>query len=297
MNIYDIVTNRIIELLEQQEIPWRKPWKSSGGPRNLITKKPYRGINSFLLNCSPYSSPYWLTFKQASDRGGHIRKGEKSTLVVFYKWINTVAEDSGESESIDQQSKLTKIPMLRYYNCFNLEQTEGIDPPREEETSNPFTPIETAEQIIQNMQHRPDIQYGGDRACYSPHLDYIKLPPQESFHSPEEFYSTAFHELAHATGHASRLGRKGILETSYFGSHDYSQEELVAEFGASMLCGTAGIEQATIENSAAYIQNWLKVLKGDKRLAIIAAGQAQKACDYILGRKEEEQQEADGNLV
>ena len=140
------------------------------------------------------------------------------------------------------------------------------------------------------VPNKPIVQYGGDRACYSPTFDCIKLPNQEAFKSPEEFYSTAFHELLHATGHGSRLGRKGILEPSYFGSHDYSQEELVAEFGSSMLCGFAGIEQQTIENSAAYLQGWLKVLKGDKKLAIIAAGQAQRAADFILRRDPTEDQ-------
>jgi len=286
MNVYGIVTSKIMELLEQGEIPWRKPWKCNGGARNLISKKQYRGINSFLLNCSPYSSPYWLTFKQARDKGGHILRGERSTLVVFWKWINTVKEENTDSTG-EQDSKLTKVPMLRYYQVFNLEQTEGITAPAEEEVINPFTPIETAEQIIESMQNRPEIQYGGDRACYSPILDYVRIPNRETFHSPEGLYSTIFHELIHATGHENRVGRKGITDLTYFGSHEYSQEELVAEFGASMLAGIAGIEQQTIENQAAYIQGWLRVLKGDKKLAIIAAGQAQKACDYILNIEEE----------
>lgn len=287
MSVYEIVTEKILALLEQGEIPWKKPWKTSGPARNLISKRQYNGINQFMLNCSPHSSPYWLTFKQAQEKGGHIRKGEKSTLVIFWKWINTVSQPSEGTMDTDQQSKLTKIPMLRYYNVFNLDQVEGISAPAEEQTKIKFTPIERAEQIIDKMQNRPDIQYGGDRACYSPHLDYIKLPSKDVFRTAEEFYSTAFHELSHATGHQSRLARKGITETAYFGSHSYSQEELVAEFGASMLCGHAGIEQTTLENSAAYIQGWLRVLKGDKKLAIIAAGQAQKAADYILNIKED----------
>ncbi len=287
--VYDIVTSRIMELLEQGQIPWKKPWRSSSGPKNLISKKHYRGINSILLNCSPYSSPYWLTYKQASEKGGHIRKGEKATPVVFWKWLD--AKESTSTEDIDNTDRSTpgKIPLLRYYNVFNLDQVEGIKTPPEEEVRNPFTPIESAEQIIQNMQKKPDIRCGGSRAYYSPHLDYVQLPPQETFHSPEEFYSTVFHELSHATGHQSRLSRKGVTETSYFGSHEYSQEELVAEFGASMLCGHAGIEQATIENSAAYIQGWLRVLKGDKKLCIIAAGQAQRAADYILNIEPEKE--------
>jgi len=277
MNVFEQVTARIMEMLETGTVPWKKPWSSTGGARNLVSKKPYRGINQFLLNCSPYSSPYWLTFNQARQKGGSVNKGEKSTAVVFWKWL-----DGKAVPDEDDNSTSGKVPLLRYYNVFNLEQIDGITAPVEEQPINPFSPIEQAEQIIRNMPHRPYIMYGGDRACYSPKLDNVKLPNQVAFKSPEEFYSTAFHELAHATGHSSRLSRKGILEPSYFGSHDYSQEELVAEFGASMLCGFAGIEQQTLENSAAYIQGWLKVLKNDQKLAIMAAGQAQRAADFIL---------------
>jgi antirestriction protein ArdC len=289
MNVYDIVTNRITELLEQGTVPWRKPWKCSGGSRNLVSKKGYRGINQFLLNASPYSSPYWLTYKQCEAKGGQVRKGEKSTLVVFWKWIDR-KESEGVVES-DGQELTGKIPLLRYYNVFNLDQVEGISPPTEEQTTNPFTPIEQAERIIENMPCRPVIQYGGNRAAYSPSFDVVKLPNREAFKSAEQFYSTAFHELSHATGHQSRIGRKGILEPSYFGSHEYSQEELCAEFGASMLCGVSGIEQSTIENSAAYIQGWLKVLKQDKKCLVLAAAQAQRAADYILNKQTDDQQD------
>lgn len=277
MNVFEQVTARIMEMLETGTVPWKKPWSSTGGARNLVSQKPYRGINQFLLNCSPYSSPYWLTFNQARQKGGSVNKGEKSTAVLFWKWLDQkVVPDE------DENSASSKVPLLRYYNVFNLEQIDGITAPVEEQPVNPFSHIEQAEQIINNMPQRPNIQYGGDRACYSPKLDKVKLPNQVAFKSPEEFYSTAFHELTHSSGHSSRLSRKGILEPSYFGSHDYSQEELVAEFGASMLCGFAGIEQQTIENSAAYIQGWLKVLKNDQKLAIMAAGQAQRAADFIL---------------
>ncbi len=287
MNVYEQVTNRIMEILETGTIPWKKPWRSSEGAKNLISKKAYRGINQFLLNCSPYASPYWLTFNQARQKAGQVRKGEKSTPVVFWKWVERKAVSDE-----DDNSATGKVPLLRFYKVFNLEQVDGITAPVEEEqTVNTFSPIEQAELIISNMPQRPKIMYGGERACYSPRLDYIQLPSKEAFTSPEEFYSTAFHELAHSSGHASRLSRKGMLNPSYFGSHDYSQEELVAEFGASMLCGFAGIEQQTLENSAAYIQGWLKVLKGDKKLAIVAAGQAQRAADFILNNQHTENQQ------
>jgi len=286
-SVYEIITNKIMELLQQGEIPWRKPWKSSGTARNFISKKPYRGINRFLLNCSPYSSPYWLTYKQCTEKDGFIRKGEKSQLVIFWKWLDPKNQANAEDTGTEELSPTTgKIPLLRYFNVFNLEQTEGIPHPPAENTINPFTQIERAEFIIDNMQCRPDITHQGDRAAYSPMFDKVTMPARETFHSSEGYYSTIFHELVHSTGHQGRLGRKGILEPSYFGSHLYSQEELVAEFGASMLCAASFIEQATLENSAAYIQGWLKVLKGDKKLAIIAAGQAQKAADYILGKED-----------
>ncbi len=279
-NVYEIVTNKIIELLEEGTVPWQRPWKSKEGARNLVSGKPYRGINQILLNCSEYESDFYLTFKQAKDKGGHVRKGEKSTLVVFWKLLNTVSE----TDNPDSNSKLIKIPYLRYYRVFNLDQIDGIEPPKEEEVINPFTPIEQAEQIIDNMPLRPSIQYKGSQAVYSPMLDAVTLPPKEAFTSPASLYSTLFHELSHATGHAKRVGRTGVTEPTYFGSHDYSQEELVAELSASMLCGVAGIE-STIENSAAYISGWLSVLKKNKKLLVLAASQAQKSADYIL-RKE-----------
>lgn len=284
MSVYEIVTNRIMELLQAGEIPWRKPWKATGGARNFVSKKPYRGINQFLLNCATFSSAYWMTFKQVSERGGRVRKGEKSTMVVFWKWLDR--KEDGEQDETGEHSVQGKVPLLRYYNVFNLDQIDGIEAPVEEQPANPFRPIEQAELIMLGMPYKPIILYSGDRACYSPSLDQVKLPNREAFSSPEEFYSTAFHELAHSTGHPKRLRRKGIIEPSYFGSHEYSHEELVAEFAASMLCGVAGIEQQTIENSAAYIQGWLKVLKNDKKLAVIAAGQAQRAADFILDRQD-----------
>lgn len=281
---YDIINGRIMELLQQRTVPWRKTWHSASNyPKNLISQKEYRGINVFMLGCQEYSSPYWLTFKQAVDKGGHVRKGEKSTPVIFWKWV-----DRKDAVDADQEeTKNGKVPLLRYYSVFNLDQVEGIpSPPTAEITTIPFTPIERAQEIIAGMPLRPEIKHGGNKACYSPMLDYVKLPVPEAFESPEEYYSTAFHELIHATGHASRVGRKGILEPSYFGSHEYSKEELVGECGAAFLCGVAGIENRTIENSAAYIQGWLKALKNDKTLLIHAAAQAQKAADYILNRKE-----------
>ncbi len=286
MSVYDIVTNRIIELLEKGEIPWKKPWKTIGGPRNLLSRKPYQGINQFLLNVSPYSSPYWLTYKQVSERGGFVRKGEKSTLVVFWKWLEPKKNDSVDNDP-DASHRNGKIPLLRYYKVFNLDQVEGISPPQEASVNNPFTPIDQAEQIIANIPLKPEVHFGGDRAYYSPQVDCIQLPNKERFHSPPEFYSTLFHEMAHATGHAKRLGRKSIMESGRFGNEEYSKEELLAELCASMLCAESGIEQSTINNSAAYIRGWLRVLRNDKKILLHAAANANRAKSYILGKSEE----------
>lgn len=279
---YDVINSRIMELLEQGTVPWKKPWNASSNyPRNLISGKKYQGVNVFMLACQQYSSPWWLTFKQVQDKGGHVIKGSKSCPVIFWKWL-----DRSESDATDGENSANgKIALLRYYSVFNIEQTEGITPPPAEETHNTFDPIATAEEIIAAMPMKPDIRYGGNRAYYSPSLDYIQLPHQHTFDTREEYHNTCFHEAVHATGHSNRLARKSILEPSYFGSHEYSKEELVAEMGAAFLCGHAGIENTTLENSAAYIQGWLKALKNDKTLLIHAAAQAQKAADYILDVK------------
>lgn len=281
--VYEVINSRIIELLEQGSVPWRKTWHAeSCMPKNLVSKKEYRGINIFLLGCQEYSSPYWLTFKQAADKGGHVRKGEKSTPVVFWKWIDRKDVDGADTEESNGNGK---VPLLRYYSVFNVEQVDGIiAPPSPESITNQFSPIQIAQEIIAGMPLRPEVKHGGNQPAYSPMLDYVRMPEPSSFLSPEEYYATAYHELVHSTGHSSRVGRKGILEPSYFGSHEYSKEELVAEMGAAFLCGVAGIGHRTIENSAAYIRGWLKSLKNDKKMLVMAAAQAQKAADYILNQ-------------
>jgi antirestriction protein ArdC len=272
-----------MELLEAGTVPWKKPWQSTTSmPKNLLSKKGYRGVNLFMLACQPFSSPYWLSFKQASDLGGHVKKGEKSTPVIFWKMLDM-------DDTASDKATTGKIPLLRYYSVFNADQCEDITTPPIEEASNPFTPIETAENIILGMPMIPEIKYGGGRAYYSPSLDYIQLAKKTAFDSEAEYYNTLFHEACHASGHAKRLGRKSILEPSFFGSHEYSKEELVAETGAAFLCGHAGIESCTIENSAGYIAGWLKALKNDKTLLVQAAAQGHRAADYILNKQSEAQ--------
>jgi len=179
--------------------------------------------------------------------------------------------------------------VLRFYSVFNIAQIDGIDAPDAPEPVNAnFEPIAEAERIMLGMPKPPLIVHGEPRAFYRPAADTVNLPRPDLFAEPEEYYSTAFHELTHATGHESRLNRRPSSEIRFFGDREYSQEELVAEMGAAFLCGQAGIAQATIVNSAAYIQGWLSVLKGSPKLVVHAAAQAQRAADYILGRTFEE---------
>lgn len=270
-SVYEIITNQILAALEQGEIPWRKPWRTLP-PANLISKKPYRGINVFLLGFAGYGSQYWLTFNQAKQLGGNIRRGEHGTKIVFWKFDTRETEVDGEIEE-------RKFAFLRYFTVFNLEQTEGLRALLE---LPPAFPIESAESIVRGMPNPPVFEQDC-RAAYIPSHDVVTMPSRTAFSSQEEFYSTLFHELSHATGHAKRLGREGFDAPQQFGSDSYSREELIAEMGSAMLCGIAGIEQSTIANSAAYLKSWSARLKADSKLVISAASAAQKAADYIRG--------------
>jgi antirestriction protein ArdC len=267
-------------------VPWRKPWSSTGLPRNLVSKKPYKGINYFLLSASKYVSPFWLTYRQATELGGHVCKGEESTIVVF--WRAEDVKQSSEAVEVEETDDNNKRRfLLRYYRLFNLEQCElpqtVLDKLPKIETHEHGS-IEAAERIIAGMPSRPEIQYSGSRAFYSSITDRITLPPRELFTSTEELVATTYHEMSHASGHPKRLNRKSINEAAPFGSPTYSLEEIVAEMSAAFLCAEAGISPAVIDNEAAYIQGWLAKFRGDKRLVVIASAQAQKAADYILNR-------------
>ena len=271
---YEIVTEFIIKQLESGVAPWRKPW-GTGTPANLASKKEYRGINIFLLASQGYGSRYWVTYRQAQALGGAVRNGQHGSKVVFWKVREYPSENQKSEETENRKSIL-----LRCYNVFNLEQCEGIkfpDPVRA------INPIEPCENIVRAMPNPPGFAQDA-RACYRPSTDAVGMPARSAFLAAEEYYSTLFHELTHSTGHPSRLGREGIMNHSPFGSEDYSKEELVAEMGAAMLCGAAGIESRTLGNSAAYLQTWINKLKSDARLIVSAASQAQKAADYILSK-------------
>lgn len=280
MNVYEIVTEKIIRQLESGVAPWRKPWRTEM-PVNLISQKEYRGLNVFLLGSQGYGSKYWLTYNQASKLGGNIKRGEKSSLVTFW--------NIGEEKIVrkpDGSEKTSKPILLRYYSVFNLEQTEGIAEKLGLSSTARAADIEACERIVAEMPNSPRREQS-NRAWYRPSTDTVGMPAKSSFLGSEDYYSTLFHELTHSTGHRSRVGRDGIENLNEFGSESYSKEELVAEMGAAMLCGVTGISPAVIENSAAYLQSWITRLRGDSKLLLSAASQAQKASDYILGRKAE----------
>ena len=284
---YERITSRIIEALERGVVPWHCPWdRYRGFPRNLTSGKNYRGVNLFLLamsrDCCGYESPHWLTFKQAKERGGSVRKGEKGTGIVFWKWYDKKTGQTGD----DGQPATDRIPVLRYYTVFNVDQCDGIEPPETPDVRHhEWEPLDECERIVSDMPSRPEIRHGSGRACYVPCADCVEVPHRHRFEQPAAYYSTLFHELTHSTGHETRLNRRPSDEPRYFGDADYSREELVAEMGAAFLCGHAGIENDTLDRSSAYLKGWIGVLKGDSRLIVTAAAQAQKASDFVLNRR------------
>ena len=212
MDVYAIVTEKIVNLLEQGIVPWRRPWTSIGLPRNLVSKRPYNGINYFLLSASKYVSPFWLTMRQANELGGHVRKGEESTIIIFWK-VEDLKQSGEALDTEESNEKNQRRFLLRYYRVFNLEQCElpqaVLDKLPEIETHE-HDPIEAAERIIADMPNPPEIQYAGTKAFYSSVTDRITLPPRELFISAEEQIATTYHEISHATGHPKRLNRKSI---------------------------------------------------------------------------------------
>lgn len=275
-NIYEAITNRIIEQLEGGIIPWHKPWNGvASGAYNRVSKKPYSLLNQMLLK---HDGEY-ATYKQWSDLGGRVRKGEKSEIVVFWKILNVEETKDGKTEK-------KSIPLLKYINVFHVSQIDGVEPKTTKLIEH--NPIEEAEQIKSNYADRENIhieELVTDRAFYSPVKDYIQVPCKEQYNDIMEFYSTLFHEMIHSTGHKDRLKRLDCsVKFAGFGTEDYSKEELVAEIGSAFLMNHIGIETIkTFKNSAAYIQSWLKVLRNDNRFIVSASSKAEKAMKYILG--------------
>ena len=271
-DVYQMITDRIIEQLEEGVVPWKKPWTEGGLPCNLITLKPYRGINILLLSSLRYSKNYFLSFRQVQLLGGKIRRGERSHLVVFAK----------KREIFDEQENEFKIiSFLKYYLVFNVDQCEGIEsllPPLRKVND----PIVRCERIVERMPNKPAIVFNENEAYYSPSLDIINMPAMGEFTDSESYYDTLFHELIHSTGHERRLNRFEIAVPNHVGSESYSVEEMTAEIGACLLKSYAGIATDKFKNNASYIQHYLDLLRNDKRFIVYAASRAQHATDYIL---------------
>ena len=268
VDIREIVTRKIIEGLEQGQIPWVKGWRD-GMAVNHVTGKSYRGLNQLSLSYVAENKGWinrWVSIGLIRKNEWRIKAGESPQYIAFFKWV-TKEEDDGSENT---------FPLLRYYKVWSISQLEDeLEVPEPEE----FNPIDKAESVISNMPQCPNLNFGGNQPAYNPLSDTVRMPLQETFFSPDEYYSTFYHELAHSTGHEKRLNRELSLN---FGSEEYGLEELVAEFTAAFLCAESGIEN-TIKNSTAYVQNWLKVLKNDRQMLLTAASLAQKASDFILG--------------
>ena len=272
MDLYQEVTNRIMEQLENGIIPWEKPWISAGNAVSHATGKSYSLLNQMLLG----RPGEYVTFNQCQQEGGKVRKGEKSSMVVFWKWIE---EKDPDTEEVKQ------IPFLRYFNVFHIDQCEGLTAKHTQELPNTVAADQTAEAIIAGYIQTSGVRLNheaGDQAFYRPSTDSITLPLLVQFKETAEYYSTAFHEMVHSTGHKTRLDR--LEKTAFFGSEAYSKEELIAEIGAATLVNHVGLETSrSFRNSTAYVQNWLRVLQNDKRFIVSAAGKAEKAVNLILG--------------
>jgi len=286
-DVYQIVTDRVIAALEAGQIAWRKPWHAAYGlPRNYVSGRAYTGINAFLLHLVG-GTPFFLTFRQARELGGNIRKGAKGMPVIYYNVTTRTDQQTGEEE---------KMPFIKYYTVFSIDDVEGVkitlpEQPRDRA----HEPLATAEPLVANWTSCPHIEHGGAQAYYAPGPDVVNVPRPETFVSGEAYYSTLFHELTHATGHPSRLDRPDLAEALRpSGRAGYAREELTAEMGAAFLCGHAGLNPgATLENTAAYLQFWLEQLRSDKKLVVQAASRAQRAAELILGNATPNETEPD----
>ena len=284
INVYEMVTNRIIDELKNGIIPWKKPWYSTTGAVSHVSGKSYSMLNQFLLGCSGE----WLTYAQAKKEGGEVKKGEKSKFVVFWKFLEKKTGDLDE----DGNEVIERIPFLRYINVFEVSQCEGIKRRFNKVKETNTKPDEEAQKIFDAYVTREGITVdnNGEQAYYRPSTDSICLPNINRFEKVAEYYSTAFHEAIHSTGSAKRLNREGVVSLTFFGSHDYSKEELIAELGASMTLNRIGMEtEDSFKNNTAYIQNWLKTLASDPKFIVNASGKAEKAVKFLFGEEEKEE--------
>ena len=285
-NVYQMVTDRIVEQMKQGIIPWHQPW--AGGSSMAISytsRKAYSMLNQFLLG----RPGEWITWNQIQALGGHVRKGAKSHFCVYYKPLE-VEEDVIDADTEATERKFRFI--LKWYNVFHISDTEGIASKLEPVVPNSaLHPIDAAESVIGSyLSREQSLRFICDResdsAYYSTSQDMVVVPMLSQYQIPEEYYSTAFHEFTHSTMHEARCNRNADSHITRFGDKDYSREELVAEIGSAMICNRIGIEsEKAFRNSAAYIQSWLKALKNDNRMIVWASAKAEEAAKYILGQR------------
>lgn len=279
LDVFAIITNRVIDQLKQSVIPWRKPWTEGGHPQNLFTKRPYTGINTWLLGSLGYSQNYFLTWKQLKAVGASVKKGEKGTMIVFWK---TVLQQHSKNNTEPPQTK----SVLRYYYVFNIAQIDNLP----EVITIPFSPeinmhLGACDEIIEAMPHCPAIKHSKQKAYYDPIKDCINIPKQSSFDAISSYYSTLFHELIHSTGHQSRLNRNEIAELNKHDAEMYNIENLTSEIGTCYLNSITGIAAKEFEDNTGDIvdiRGWTEVLKHDRWMIVSASMQAQNATDYIL---------------
>ena len=280
MTIYETVTNRILNQLSAGQVPWHKTWKT-GLPKSLCTGREYRGVNILVLGSAEYTSRYWMTFREAQRQGGHVRKGERATPVIYWKW--RTPEELAQRAA--QTGKEDPAPCTPFVSAvFNFDQVEGVARPADDLPPRHEDRLTVAEQMFDVMPDKPEIIHTlTAQPAYSPSLDRITLPHLSQFESADQYFSTLYHELTHASGHARRLNRFAEAEGDRV--EKYSFEELVAEFGAAFLCGFAGIQnRGTEELQASYIEGWARVFQQDNRVLVRAASAAQRAADYIRGK-------------
>ena len=264
---YEKITNQILALLDQGVLPWKQPWASIL-PQS-VRGRTYRGLNLLILSMQSYSDPRWVTFNHVKELGGSVRKGERATWISFWQQVER-EERNGDKKS---------FPLMRPYAVFNIAQCEGLElQPLKTELCD-GTPIERAEEVIRNLPWDLTIKTGS-AAYWSPSdPNSVTMPAPKSFESMDAFYSTLFHEVAHATGHSTRLSRD---MSGHFGEETYGFEELVAQFTAAFVCAQIGID-GTSQEDASYVGGWAKTLRDSPKMILKAAGQAQRAADFILG--------------
>jgi antirestriction protein ArdC len=279
MTIDETITARILKQLEAGTVPWRKIWKV-GLPKSLVTREEYGDVNSLVLGSTEFTSQYWLTYHDARRLGGHVRKGERSSPLVYWQWrtaeeLKRLADETGQED---------QAPCVPYVSpVFNLDQVVGVGTPPQDDLRHKNR-LQVAECLFEIMPDKPEIVHTVTaQPAYSPRLDRVTMPHLSQFNSADHFFCTLYHELTHATGHPKRLNRFSETAGDQFGKHSF--EALVAEFGAAFLCGFSGIQNSETESlQASYIQGWAQVFRQDSRLLVRAASAAQRATDYIRGK-------------